>query len=172
MSCTISSNRANIARIASLGIMVVLAVQILAGCNYARMRDDEAVQAYNAEFPTMPKKTVPVEGGIWVERGSNPTEFVNVLPETRETVAFGAERYGFYCAQCHGVRADGNGTVGQSFAPLPTNFRNPQVQDQDDGMIFYKIRFGYNRHPPLYSTLTEKETWALVRYIRSLADRT
>lgn len=169
---TTLSQSISVFRAISLIALVLFSVQMLAGCNYARMRDDEAVQAYNQQFPEMPKRTIPVGGGIWAERQSSPSELVNVLPQTPRTIALGAERFGFYCAQCHGKRADGNGTVGQSFAPLPANLKNPQIRDQDDGEIYYKIRFGFNRHPALYSTVTELETWAIVRYIRSLAPRT
>jgi len=139
----------------------------LYGCYYAEMRDDEAVQAYNQEFPQMPKMSIPVNGGVWVEREANPMELVNPVPDNSRMVALGLERYSFYCIQCHGPKLDGNGTVGQSFAPLPDNLKSAQVQDQSDGEIFYKIRFGFNRHPPLYSTMTDYETWAVVRYLRS-----
>lgn len=140
----------------------------LFGCNYSEMRDDEAVQAYNEQFPQMPKKSIPVDGGVWIEREANPMELVNPLADSPETVARGLERYRFYCVQCHGPMLDGAGTVGQSFAPLPANLKSSQVQDQTDGEIFYKIRLGFNRHPPLYSTITKDETWAVVRYVRSM----
>lgn len=147
--------------------LLVLAPLFLFGCDYSEMKDDEAVQAYNQEFPQMPRKTVPVNGGIWVEREANPLELSNPIAPEPRMIAWGWERYHFYCVQCHGQNLDGNGTVGQSFAPLPANLRSGRVQDQTDGEMFYKIRFGYNRHPALYSTLTDDETWAIVRYVRS-----
>jgi mono/diheme cytochrome c family protein len=153
-------------------LLLIAALPSLTGCNYSRMRDDEAVQAYNQPFPKMPKQTIPIDGGIWIEREAVPSDLVNVAPQTPETIALGAERYTFYCIQCHGPRLDGNGTVGQSFAPLPANLKTPAFQDQTDGEIFYKIRFGYNRHPALYSTMTDQETWAVIRYIRALVNRT
>jgi mono/diheme cytochrome c family protein len=136
------------------------------------MRDDEAVQAYNQEFPQMPKKTIPVDGGIWIERDANPMELVNPIPDNSTMVARGEERYQLYCVQCHGPKLDGNGTVGQSFAPLPSNLESPQVQDQSDGEIFYKMRFGFDRHPPLYATMADDESWAVVRYVRSMGVKT
>jgi len=152
-------------------LLIVMAIQALTGCNYSRMRDDEAVQAYNQPFPKMPKQTIPIEGGIWIEREAVPSDLANAAPQTAETVALGAERYGFYCIQCHGPRLDGNGTVGQSFSPLPANLKDQTVQEQTDGEIFYKIRFGYNRHPALYSTVTDYEAWAVIRYMRALGDK-
>ncbi len=153
-------------------ILLILLSTVLSGCNYARMKDDEAVQAYNQEYPKMPKNSVPVDGGIWVERNAIPTSMVNPLEANPVIIAWGAERYMFYCIQCHGPKADGYGTVGQSFSPLPSNLQSSQVQAQSDGELFYKIRFGFNRHPALYSTLTDDETWAIVRYMRTLANRT
>jgi mono/diheme cytochrome c family protein len=147
--------------------LLAFASLTLSGCYYAEMRDDEAVQAYNQEFPQMPKKTIPVDGGVWVEREANPMELVNPVPDNSRMVAFGSERYQFYCVQCHGPKLDGNGTVGQSFAPLPANLKSSKVQDLTDGEIFYQIRFGFNRHPPLYATVSDDETWAIVRYVRS-----
>ncbi len=157
-------------RLSALLILVAFGAFSIFGCtNYGRMRDDEAVEAYNDEFPKMPKKTIPIDGGIWIEREADPGSLVNPLPQTPDVVATGAERYKFYCIQCHGPRADGYGTVGQSFAPLPANLKEPRVQNQTDGELFYKIRFGFLRHPALFPTVTDEETWALIRYIRALA---
>lgn len=153
-----------------IALLLIAAVHALSACNYSRMRDDEAVQAYNQPFPKMPKQTIPVDSGIWVEREAVPGDLVNSAPPTPETVALGAERYSFYCIQCHGPRLDGNGTVGQSFSPLPANLKAPPVQEQTDGDLFYKIRFGFSRHPALYATMTDQETWAVIRYMRTLVN--
>ena len=161
-----------ITRHAAVLVLLSLFAMVLSGCNYAEMRDDEAVQAYNQEFPKMPKNSIPIDGGIWVEREAIPANLTNPLAATPEIIAMGAERYTFYCIQCHGPKADGYGTVGQSFAPLPSNLKSPEIQALSDGELFYQIRFGFNRHPALYSTVTDDETWAVVRYIRKLANRT
>jgi hypothetical protein len=65
-------------------------------------------------------------------------------------------------------KADGNGTVGQSFAPLPANLRDAGVQKQSDGELFAKITLGFRRHPPLASTVSDGDRWAVVNYIQSM----
>ena len=153
--------------IALLGLLPALS-----GCyNYARMKDDEAVETYQAKLPEMPKKTVPTTGGNWIIRESIPDDLVNPLPESSEVIATGAQRYGFYCIHCHGPRGEGDGTVGQSFAPLPANLTSAEVQRQSDGQLFYSISFGFKRHPPLFATATDDERWAVIRYMRALAGR-
>ncbi len=171
MKETRSASARSLMSYAAFAVLFGFAALALFGCNYAEMRDDEAVQAYNEQFPQMPQKTIPVGGGIWVEREAIPSELVNPLADDPKMIAWGWERYRFYCIQCHGPMLDGNGTVGQSFAPLPDNLKSPKVQEQSDGEIFYKIRFGFDRHPPLYATVTDDETWAIVLYLRSMREK-
>ncbi|MFP5213980.1 MAG: c-type cytochrome [Acidobacteriota bacterium] len=141
----------------------------LCGCDYARMREDEAVQTFKAELPMMPEHSVPIQGGVNVLAASNPLDLKNPYVSDSQSAEKGAYRYRLYCAQCHGVDADGRGTVGQSFAPLPTNLKRPEVQEQSDGELFYKISLGFERHPPLAHTVNPEFRWHIINYLRSLA---
>ena len=153
-----------------LGAMsMFLLLQLLCACDYGKMKEDEAIHTYRAFVPEMPAKTIPTGGGIQVLRESNPEELVNPVAFNEESVQRGREAYGYYCIQCHGPSADGLSTVGQSFAPLPANLKDANVQDQSDGSLFYRISLGFNRHPPLWYTVAEENRWAIVNYIRSLA---
>lgn len=153
----------------AVGILVV--VLMLWGCNYGRMKDDEALQTYEARLPEMPKKSIPVSGGLEVLRQSIPEDLHNPVPMTSESVHHGKERFLFYCVQCHGPKANGYGTVGQSFAPLPTSLTSPDVLGQSDGDLFYKISLGFNRHPPLAATVAAEDRWAIINYVRFLDSR-
>jgi mono/diheme cytochrome c family protein len=101
-------------------------------------------------------------------READPDELVNPVALNEESIRRGKEAYGYYCIQCHGPLADGRGTVGQSFAPLPANLKDPNVEEQTDGSLYYRISLGFNRHPPLWDTVAEADRWALVNYLRSL----
>jgi len=148
-----------------------LLLQVLLGCDYARMKDDEAIQTYNASMPQMPQNTIPVKDSYVKLKKADPETLKNPVPYSPETVERGKEKYGYYCAQCHGPRGKGDGTVGQSFAPLPTDLSGNYVQQQSDGEIFYRTSFGFKRHPPLAYTVTEIDRWAVVIFIRSLVDQ-
>lgn len=149
--------------------VLLLLLIFLVGCDYGRMKDDEALRTYKTAIPEMPKKTIPITDGIQVLREANPDELLNPLPFESAVVDRGKEKYGYYCVQCHGLNADGLGTVGQSFAPLPANLTITDVQDQSDGWLFYKMSMGFNRHPPMWFTVAEEDRWAIVWFIRSLA---
>ncbi len=155
-----------------MGFLCLLAAfaLVLSGCDYARMKEQEAVKTYKTQLPEMPGESIPVGGGIAVLRASDPRSLENPHSFSPELVLQGEAAYRAYCIMCHGPKANGSGTVGQSFYPLPTNLRDPHVQEQTDGELFYKISFGYKRHPPLGYTVSLEDRWAIVHFIRSLAN--
>lgn len=159
------------ARICVHCLGLVFLASWLWSCDYARMSDDEAVDTYQTPMPEMPQNTVPVDGGYALLKEACPKDLQNPLPLTPQSITRGRESYQYYCIHCHGPEAEGYGTVGQSFSPLPTNLKGSSVQGQGEGELFYKISFGYKRHPPLYYTVSVEDRWAVVCYIRSLAGR-
>jgi mono/diheme cytochrome c family protein len=138
------------------------------GCNYGRMYDQESVRTYETAIPDMPEGTLPVKGGTEALKKSPPGTLRNPLPRNAEVLEQGQTAYEYFCIQCHGPLADGRGTVGQSFAPLPANLKDKSVQDQSDGELFVKIGLGFRRHPPLGTTVSEEDRWAVVHFIRGL----
>jgi len=81
--------------------------------------------------------------------------------------------YADFCAACHGPDHDGNGTVGQSFYPLPTDLRSRKVQGVSDGLLFQHLSYGVSggRQPPLATTIWVEERWRIIAYIKSLGMR-
>ncbi len=151
-----------------LWIVLLLLLFAPAGCDYGRMYDQESVRTYEKKMPDPPPGTIPISGGAEVLNRAGPKDLKNPLPSTAATLSQGKEAYFNFCVQCHGPKADGNGTVGQSFAPLPTNLTDPQTLEEGDGEVFYKISLGFGRHPALASTVSEADRWAIIHYLRSL----
>jgi len=159
------TNRALLMTVGSLFSLFLL------GCNYERMYDQESVRTYKTAIPDMPEGTVPTKGGIQQLKKADPKALKNPLVSNSDSVAQGEETYKYFCIQCHGPQGDGKGTVGQSFAPLPSNLRDARVHEQTDGELFVKISLGFRRHPPLGDTVSEEDRWATIVYIRSLKPR-
>lgn len=155
-----------------MSVLIIMAVFVsmlpVASCDYARMREQESVRTYEKEMPVMDGRTVPVRDGFQVLRTADPNNLKNPVPFNASSVRQGQKAYVYFCIQCHGKNADGMGTVGQSFSPLPTNLASEKVQSQSDGQLYAKIRLGYLRHPELYTTISEPDTWAVIHYSRSL----
>jgi len=138
------------------------------GCDYGRMKEQESLRAYKAPMPDMPTGAVPVDGGLQSVRTTRPEALKNPLPQTSEIIEQGQTSYEYFCVMCHGPNHDGQGTVGQSFSPLPAALKDLYVQSQADGMLFKKISLGFQRHPPMAYTVSEEDRWALVHFIRTL----
>jgi mono/diheme cytochrome c family protein len=148
-------------------VLLISLLLCLPGCDYGRMKEDEAINTYQTSLPDMPAKTIPTADGIERLKEAVPRDLKNSLPNT-QVVDRGKERYGFFCIQCHGLTGNGFGTVGQSFAPLPTDLTGSYVQKQSDGGLYAKIGLGFRRHPPMATTVSEADRWAIIHYLRSL----
>jgi mono/diheme cytochrome c family protein len=85
----------------------------------------------------------------------------NPLPATPEIVGGGRKLFVRHCAECH--RGDGQG--GKRAADLLL----PVVQEQSDGVLFWKISNGNPRRGmPSWGRLPEPQRWQLVLYLRAL----
>ena len=159
-------------------VLIVVAYQLLMfydnDFRYGRMRETPAVRPY--EKPLLIKEVglVPANGGEAIYRISAGTDIESPINMTQpDIIARGKGVYLIYCAQCHGHKHDGNGTVGQSFAPLPTDLRSAKVQGSPTGVLFKNISYGVpdGRQPPLHSTITVDDRWKVVAYLKSLGVR-
>jgi mono/diheme cytochrome c family protein len=140
-----------------------------------RMRETPAVRPHEAPIPPMEVGVVPVSGGEALLRATPPDALVSPLDlKDSAVIETGRKLYGLYCAQCHGPNHDGNGTVGQSFKPLPTDLQSVKVQSLSPGVHFKEISYGVpdGKQPPLATTIAILDRWRIVAYVKSLGPRT
>lgn len=135
---------------------------------YGRMRETPAVKPHEDPIPNMDEGVVPVHGGEALFRHGKGEALSSPLKcDAPKTLAAGKRAYFTYCVPCHGRYLDGLGTVGQSFYPLPTNLKSPEVLNQDDASLFYTIGFGQKRMPALATTIAVNDRWAVIHYVRA-----
>jgi mono/diheme cytochrome c family protein len=141
---------------------------------YGRMRETPAVKPHEEPLIRMEAGVVPVTGGEALLRATpGPTLKPSLAMEAAEVIARGRAVYFTFCAQCHGPSYDGNGTVGQSFMPLPTDVRSPAVQSKPAGELFKSVSYGIpgGRQPPLETTITIDDRWSVVAFVKSMGVR-
>ena len=141
---------------------------------YGRMRETPAVRPYETPMFIMEAGLVPFAGGELGLRIAKAQDIASPLSMVDpQAIKAGQIVYQTYCAQCHGKNHDGQGTVGQSFQPLPANLRNAKVQAQSDGALFQAISYGKpaGRQPALATTVSITERWQVIAYIKSLGIR-
>jgi mono/diheme cytochrome c family protein len=91
----------------------------------------------------------------------------------------GKERFGIYCAPCHGQTGDGKGMVvckrdkvtdpceSRGFPPLPS-YQDPRIRQMPDGQLFATITHGVRTMPAYGPQIPVDDRWAIVAYVRAL----
>ncbi len=142
---------------------------------YGRMRETPAVRPYEQPLLVMEAGTVPVSDPEAVYQAMDGRKVRSpIIPGDAKAIARGQVVYATFCRQCHGREYDGNGTVGQSFSPLPTDIRSSRVQELADGVLFQHISYGAGsngRQPALATTIRAADRWNVIAYLKSIGIR-
>lgn len=75
------------------------------------------------------------------------------------------------CISCHGINGLGNGPASVSMTNKPDNLTSDEVQKQPDGILFWKISNGHRTMISWKFSLSERQRWFLVDYLRVLGNK-
>src|SRR6266851_8381527 len=93
----------------------------------------------------------------------------NPIPPTQETLAAAEQLFTDNCVLCHGEKGMGDGPGAKTIKVKPANFTDAKVMAAEtDGSLFWKMSNGRGPMPSWKDTLSDKERWELVGYIRKL----
>lgn len=109
------------------------------------------------------------DANAWIEK----------LPDevalTEQTMLRGQERFGVYCAPCHGLSGYGDGLVARRAASLqegtwvdPTSLHEARVRAIADGELFNTITHGIRNMPAYGHQIEPADRWAIIMYVRAL----
>lgn len=168
-----------------IGILVLLILVVLTAVytaltlydknlRFGRMWETPAVKPHEKKLLIMENGIVPFDGGEANYRAARPEELTSPFKsDDLRVIESGKALYFTYCAQCHGKYFDGNGTVGQSFIPIPTDLRDKNVQAKPEGVLFKSISYGVSggRQPPLATTIDVSDRWKIIAFLKSLPPR-
>jgi mono/diheme cytochrome c family protein len=139
-----------------------------------RMWETPAVHPHEQPLLIMEPGVVPFDGGEAEYRNAKAEDLISPFKnDDPNVIASGKSLYFTYCAQCHGKYHDGNGTVGQSFHPLPSDLQSDKVQSLPQGNLFKEISYGVpnGRQPALATTIEVMDRWRIIAYVKSLGLR-
>jgi mono/diheme cytochrome c family protein len=109
--------------------------------------------------------------GLAAQGNPDAARIQNPVPTSPESIAAGKQTYTRYCANCHGLNAEG-GPGNDLTPPAPDLTDKEWKHGSTDGEIFSSIKNGV---PPELNMgafgdqLKDEEIWKVVNYIRSLA---
>jgi mono/diheme cytochrome c family protein len=119
-----------------------------------------------AAGPVLPFEDAPVNTG----QLPGTTNFVelNPLAVTGALLQRGRERFGIYCAPCHGPMGDGNGVTRKLGMSVVANLHDQRIVEMPDGEIFNTITHGRNLMQGYAAQIPVEDRWAIVAYVRVL----
>lgn len=84
----------------------------------------------------------------------------------------GRERYGIYCAVCHGESGNGEGIAGKYGVPGIANLQLPafQADTYPDGRVYDVITHGKGQMSGYGYNIPVRDRWAIVAYVRTLQE--
>jgi len=92
----------------------------------------------------------------------------NPIHTSKKSINRGSALYQKNCSSCHGINANGDGKVGNSFKIKPTNLKKMSGKHKD-GDFFWKIKVGKDDMPSWENKLSSNQMWDLVNFIQSLS---
>jgi mono/diheme cytochrome c family protein len=112
-------------------------------------------------------------GSVWA------LTFPSQVTIDQPTMLRGQERFGVFCAPCHGMTGAGDGMVSRRAEALqqgtwipPTNLNQDYLREQPVGELFNTITHGIRNMPPYGEQIKPQDRWAIVLYMRALQRRT
>jgi mono/diheme cytochrome c family protein len=155
-------------------------------------------ESYSQFFADHRTMRMPVEGTVARDRYEDDPEiatglladksaYVLSIPAAitqrkgglEKLLARGQERFGIYCAPCHGQTGDGKGMVvckreqvtdaceSRGFPPLPS-YEDARIREMPDGQLFATISHGVRTMPSYGAQIPIEDRWAIVSYVRAL----
>jgi mono/diheme cytochrome c family protein len=103
--------------------------------------------------------------------GTGMPEELKLTQETAEALIHrGKERYGIYCAVCHGKAGDGQGITSNYGVPGIANFHleNFKSAAYPDGRMFETITNGKGMMGAYGYNIPVEDRWAIISYVRTL----
>ncbi len=90
------------------------------------------------------------------------------FPVTADLLKRGQERYGIYCAMCHGATGYGDGMIVRRGYRRPPSYHDDRLRQAPVGHFFDVITNGWGAMPDYAAQIPAQDRWAIIAYVRAL----
>lgn len=126
------------------------------------------IQGSATLWPGGPPRQAPPAGTIREGGLAYAAATASPPPLTPALIDRGQERYGIFCAVCHGARGAGDGTIVRRGFPPPPSFGSPRLVAAPPA---YVVDVVTNGHGIMYSyadRVDPADRWAIAAYVKAL----
>ena len=148
---------------------VLLALALLPGCDLS-MRDQPRGSAQGSArlWPDGPQRSAPPAGTIAADGLALDAALAVPPPLTAALVERGQERYGIFCAMCHGAQGDGDGNVVRRGFPQPPSLHAARLVAAPASHVVDVITHGRGVMYSYADRVAPVDRWAIAAYVRVL----
>jgi len=98
-------------------------------------------------------------------------EMENPFDADDESLDIGKDIYIMHCKSCHGKYGEGDGPKADNLDSDCGDFTLEEFQEQSDGVLFYKTKFGKDDMPTFEKKIPDDdEIWHVINYIRDMGE--
>lgn len=95
----------------------------------------------------------------------------NPVASNETSIALGKSVYERHCVSCHGSKGRGDGPAAAHLEKSPGNLADPQLWEESDGALCWKITEGHPPMPTFKLITSDEERWPLVNYVRTFTTK-
>lgn len=145
-----------------------LALLLLAACG-KNMVQQARYDSYEAApiFENGMAMQAPPEGTVPRDAAARQAE-TERPPMSLALIERGQERYGIFCAPCHGADGSGNGIVPSRGFPHPPDMRSARLVEAPASHFYAVMTNGYGAMFSYGDRVPPRDRWAIAAYIRAL----
>lgn len=126
-----------------------------------RMRYQPSVRSFEKIMPLPPEVIVSYN-----HRKFDPRN-VSFPSPTKENLFKGKIYYSYYCIFCHGSDGKGNGEVGKSYTPKPSDLTKDSIALFNIERLYYKSFTGTGHSPVLERVVPYEHIKFILAYVRN-----
>ena len=115
-----------------------------------------------------PARTALPEGTVAADQPARDAALATPPPLTAALIDRGQERYGIYCAVCHGARGEGDGTIVRRGFPAPPSFHAPRLAAAPPAYVVDVITHGHGVMYSYADRVEPADRWAIAAYVKAL----
>lgn len=146
-----------------------------------RMKNQDRYDPYEwSEYFEGPIMRTPPEGTVHraqligpsdLRHGVSGSEYIRHIPVSLNHTLLerGQNRFGIFCAPCHGLAGDGVSQVAENMRLRPPpSLHEPRLRAYPSGRLYRVIEQGYGLMPSYAQELAVADRWAVVAFVQAL----